>query len=324
MRFRFFVLHLFGLSSALLLTIDTVLHLTQAGGLCQTQSCQAVGEYVRFGETALLILGAAFFWCLWLLFFLASRLNRPFIWNLAALILLAALAFDGGLLGYQFVGLGLPCWLCIGVGAALFANLFSLAWVRQVWMIAFIGVVVWAGGFAANSTLNVVSQNNEPPDLQKTAFVSEPAQPVPSEQDYYLFFSLNCGHCLEVLANLSMSAPHEVNWHLCSLDSSAQGLRKLAWIRGQAAKGEDPFAMTLQSKHDKEQIAQEVPEAVQTAVRRAKEFFASQGYRGVPVLVFQEGRSKEVVLTGAGSIARFLMERKVVKEWVHPRRQQAG
>lgn len=324
MRFRFFVLHLIGLSSALLLTLDAILHLTQAGGLCQTKSCQAVGEYVRFGETALLILGAAFFWCLWLLFFLATRLNRPLIWHLAALLLLAALAFDGGLLGYQFVGLGLPCVLCIGVGAALFANLFSLAWVRQVWMIAFIGVVVWAGGFAANSTLNVAPQSCQPVELQKTAFVSEPAQPEPSDQDYYLFFSLNCGHCLEVLANLSMSAPHEVNWHLCSLDGSVQGLRKLAWIREQAAKGRDPFAMTIQSKQDKNQGAREVPEAVRTAVSRAKDFFVSQGHRGVPVLVVREGRSKEVVLTGARSIARFLQDRNVVKEWVHPRRQQAG
>jgi hypothetical protein len=324
MRFRFFVLHLLGLSSALLLTLDTVLHLTQAGGLCQTQSCQAVGEYVRFGETALLILGTAFFWCLWLVFFLATRLNRPFIWHLAALILLAALAFDGGLLGYQFMGLGLPCLLCIGVGAALLANLFSLAWVRQVWMIAFIGVVVWAGGFAANSTLNVAPKNHEPPDLQRTAFVSKSAQPVPSDQDYYLFFSLNCGHCLEVLANLSMSAPHEVNWHLCSLDGSAQGLRKLAWIREQAAKGKDPLAMTVQSKQDKKHEAQGVPEAVRTAVSRARDFFASQGYRGVPVLVVREGRGKEVVLTGARSIARFLMEQQVVEEWVHPKRQQAG
>ncbi len=328
MRFRHFILHCIGLASALVLTLDVVLYLSQAGGLCQTQSCQAVGEYVRIGETSLRIVGAAFFWVLWLVFFLATRVNKPIFWHLAALWLLGALAFDGGLLGYQFVGLKLQCWLCIGVGAALFANLFSLAWVRQSWMIPCIGLAVWIGGFAANSTLVVASEAGQPPrsgqiqSLERAAYVSSLAQGGRSNQDYYLFFSLNCGHCQEVLASLAMNAPFAVNWHLCSLDGSRQQLAKLAWVRKQAQMGTDPneniFYLTLKAKQDKALKADHIPDRIRNAVEQARDFFASRGYRGVPLLVAKEGRGREVVLTGTTNIARYLHQEEVVKQWARP------
>ena len=313
MRFRHFVLHCIGLASALALSLDVALHLAQAGGLCQTQSCQAVGEYVRFGETALLLLGAAFFWILWLIFFLATRLNRPVLWHLAAVLLLAALAFDGGLLGYQFMGLGMQCWLCLGVGAALLASLLSLAWVRQAGLIACMGIAVWLGGFAANSTLMVAPQA---PELEQTAFVSQPADA--SDQDYFLFFSLNCGHCLEVLANVARNTPQEVNWHLCSLDASPQGMAALSWIYERASQGKNAVFLTLQAKQKRKLQTAGIPEQVRSAVSQARKFFSARGYRGVPLLIAREGRGKEVILTGKRNIARFLRASEVVDKWVQP------
>jgi hypothetical protein len=328
MRFRHFILHCIGLASALILTVDVALYVSQTGGLCQTQSCQAVGEYVRFGEGALRLVGAAFFWVLWLVFFLATRVNKPIVWHLASLSLLGALAFDGGLLGYQFVGLQLQCWLCIGVGAALFANLFSLAWVRQSWMIPCIGIAVWMGGFAANATLVVApkavqtSQASQIQSLEQSAFVSSLTQNGPSNRDYYLFFSFNCGHCQEVLASLAMNAPFAVNWHLCSLDGSGPQLAQLAWVRAQAEgdtdQKENIFFLTLKAKQEKAFMAEHIPDQIKTAVDQAREFFASRGYRGVPLLVAKEGRGREVVLTGTANIARYLYEEDVIKQWARP------
>ncbi|MDZ7759289.1 MAG: hypothetical protein U5L00_03420 [Desulfovermiculus sp.] len=315
MRFRHFILHLTGLVPALVLTIDILLQFTQAKSLCQTQACQAVGEYVRLGETNLLILGAAFFWVVWLLFFLSTRLNRPVFWHLAALVLLAALAFDGGLLGYQFMGLGLQCWLCVGVGAALFANLFSLAWVRKGWMIACIGVVVWMGGFAANSALIVAPQA---PQLQEAAFVSHNAPKDNPDIDFYFFFSLNCGHCTEIIINMAMNGQDKVNWHLCSLDSTDQNIRKLAWVKEQVEQGADPFVQILKAKGMKDVPVEEIPDAVQQAVGQAQAFFRHRGYRGVPLLVVQQGRNQELTLTGKSNIARFLWEQGVVTKWMQP------
>ena len=315
MRFRHFVLHCIGLLSALVLTADVILQLTQAKGLCQTQSCQAVGEYVRFGETNLLIMGAAFFWFVWLLIFLAARLNRPILWHLAALILLAALAFDGGLLGYQFMGLGLQCWLCVGVGAALFANLFSLAWVRKAWMIALIGVVVWMGGFAANSALVITPRT---PQLQEAVFVDHQASKDNPGIDCYLFFSLNCGHCTEIILNMAMNGRDKVNWHLCSMDSSKQNIKKLAWIKEQVRQGADPFMQILKAKGMKDVPVEQVPESVQRAVRQARAFFGLRGFRGVPLLIAQQGKGQELTMTGTSNIARFLWEQGVVTNWMKP------
>jgi hypothetical protein len=279
--------------------------------LCQTQSCQAVGDYVRIGETSLLLLGAAFFWVLWLVFFLATRLNKPVLWHMAGLALMAALAFDGALLGYQFMGLGMQCVLCVAVGAALFANLLSLAWVRQAGLMVLIGLVVWLGGFAANSILVLTPAV---PELEQTAFVSQQGESSQSKRNYYLFFSLNCGHCQVVLANLAMSAPHAVNIHLCSLDDSPQAMAKLAWVQMQADKGKDPVSAVLELKQDRELGAGAIPGRIRESVGRAKKFFAARGYRGVPLLVAREGRGKEVVVTGSRAIARYLSEVQVVEK----------
>ena len=322
MRLRHFVLHFIGLTSALVLSVDIILQFTQAKSLCQSQACQAVGEYVRFGETNLLILGATFFWILWLLFLLGTRLNKPVIWNLAALILLAALAFDGGLLGYQFMGLGLQCWLCVGVGAALFANLFSLAWVRKGWMMACIGMVVWMGGFAANSALVIAPQA---PQLQEAVFVSQQVSQKDNPGiDCYFFFSLNCGHCTEIIFNMVMNGRDKVNWHLCSLDRSEQNIKKLAWIKEQTEQGADAFTQILKAKGMKDVPIEEIPEAVQKAVGQAQAFFQHRGYRGVPLLLVQKGRGQELTLTGTSSIARFLWEQGVVTRWVQPERKTEG
>jgi len=316
MRFRHFILHVAGLGAALGVSIDAVLQITQAGGLCQTQSCQAVGDYVRFGETFLIIGGAVFFWSLWLLFFLATRLNRPFIWHLATLALFGALAFDGGLLGYQFMGLQMQCWLCIGVGVALAVNLFSLAWVRQAWMIACIGLVVWMGGFAANSTLHIIPQA---PQLDQAAFVAQETASQEARIQGYLFFSLHCGHCMEIVVNLAMHGTGKVDWHLCSLDRSFQDMRKLAWIKKQVDQGADPFVQVLKAKQMSNLPMSQVPQDVQEAVHRAKDFFAHRNYRGVPKLFVDMGQGQEMVLTGSSGIARFLVQQGVVSRWMEPK-----
>ena len=324
MMLRICILHLVAAAAALALTTDAVLHFSQGSGLCQTQACQAVGEYVRFGEFVLLLAGAGFFWLVWLLVSLGTRLNRPFIWHLLALSLFAALAFDGGLLGYQFMGLHMQCALCVGVGVALAVNLLALAWVRQAWMILLIGLVVWGGGFAANSVLNIAPRA---PKLATTAFADQPAkasaQSKNAQLDCYFYFSMNCGHCTEVLINLAMNKPDSVNWHMCSIDRSSQNLRKLTWIKEQVDQGGDLFVNILRAKKAKDLQSEKVGQEVQQSVRRARDFFTHRSFRGVPLLIVRQGVSKEMVLTGTGSIAQFLYRQGLIQQWMQPEELKA-
>ncbi len=128
------------------LSLEVLLQVVYASSLCTTTSCQVVGEYVKFGELALIKAGAAFFWLLWLLLFFAHRYDKKWLWGSITLLLFGALAFDGALLGFQFVGLKENCLICIGVGLALFTSLFMLARIQNSRLLAMLGIASGVAG----------------------------------------------------------------------------------------------------------------------------------------------------------------------------------
>ena len=111
--------------SAGVLSIEFWLQFQMGSSLCQTSACQAVAEFVRIGEPALVLFGSGFFWLLFVLALIGMVTSAKWIWTLIGVALFGALAFDGALIGYQFVGLGQKCYLCLAVGIALAVRFFE-------------------------------------------------------------------------------------------------------------------------------------------------------------------------------------------------------
>lgn len=301
------------LIAALGLSLELAMQYWLQSGICPSTDCALAGQSVRFGEQALVWAGAIFFWVLFGLCFYASRFPGQLAWNLALVLLLGALAFDGGLLGYQFLELNLVCWLCIAVALGLIIILVLISVVRRTVLVLCLGLAVWIGAGSANAVLLFPTQ---PPALEQTWFMQHKANNAEQELKLYLFFSLNCGHCSEVLANLARQDPQDANWYLCSLDQGGQNLRRLTYALEQQDK--EPFSVILEAKqmaNSKEIQALQVPDRLEERVQKAREFFRARGYRGVPLLVALQGDSRKVVLTGVMSIAQYLWEQGLVEEW---------
>ncbi|NLW80592.1 MAG: hypothetical protein GXY42_02815 [Desulfovibrionales bacterium] len=273
---------------------------------CTTSSCDVVGEYVRFGEGNLIKLGAMFLWFLWGLVFFGGRYDRKWIWGAATLLLFGALAFDGAILGFQFMGLKEKCALCIVVGCILFVCTCLFAWVRRSLSIAFLGVAVWCGGFVANAVLDL---NVVPPAIADTAFHSYENAPSNAPQ-HVLFFSLHCDHCSKILANLAVNAQElRGKWLLACTDNKEEDMYRLATFLTSNATAENPFLeiLRLESLDKVEPVP--VPDELRQTVRTARAYFKMKGYQGIPVMVVVERPGWEMALRGEINILEYLRVR---------------
>ncbi|WP_462324404.1 hypothetical protein [Desulfoplanes sp.] len=310
---------------ALTLTTDVYLQTTRHASLCITTSCQVVGEYVRFGELMLVKAGAIFFWVLWLLVFFAGRYDKKWLWGLVTLILMGALAFDGGLLGFQFMVLREHCQLCIGVGAALFVLTVLFAWVRRSWLVLLLGLSVWTGGFAANSILVF---STELPPLSETAFLTWPdSRNGTSERlipRYHLFFSLHCGHCSKVIANLAVNKADQADWTFHIMDSRDEDLERLSQILSANMTAENPFLEILHWESEETVPPIAIPDALREDIDKATTYFSSSGFRGVPLLIVDERPGVRIILSGASRIVGYLRQQGVIKHMINFGAQQLG
>jgi hypothetical protein len=191
----------------------------------------------------------------------------------------------------------------------------GLAWVRRSLGILLLALVVWSGGFAANTVLDIRSS---PPKLEQTAFLHHnPAGQEKSRLRLFLFFSLHCAHCSEVLFNLALNDPDGAEWNLCALDDNPVDLARLEAVRQGAASGKDPYRRILKAKAGRLEPAEAVPEEVRDPVDRAKKFLSMRGYESIPLLVAKEANpDKEVVVSGTRDIATYLWEKDLIRKWV--------
>ncbi len=302
------------LVSAAALTGDYYLKTRDQGGLCTTDACQLAAEQLRIPEIFLIMAGAYFFWGLWLLIFFGDRYQRPILWILVSLGLWGGLAFDGALLGYQYIGLGAPCQLCTGVGAALMAVLVCTAWSRRSWFILFVGLSVFASGFTANSLLTFQTQ---PPKLEETAFGSQLSESNADGPQLYLFFSLHCGHCRSVMKNVGYQpSAWKVDWHLSCVDRREQDLQKIAYALDQTRGNESLILKILEVEHRTDIPSVQIPEELREHAGKAGSYLRHKGYRGVPLLVAVEGPGRKTFVSGGRAIARYLYSQGLIQKWV--------
>jgi uncharacterized membrane protein len=293
-----------------LLSLEVWLQVAHQSSLCTTTSCQVVGEYVKFGELALIKAGAAFFWLLWLLLFFAHRYDKKWLWGSITLLLFGALAFDGALLGFQFVGLGEQCLICIGVALALFISLFLLARIQNSRLLALLGIAIWCGGFAANSVLNFSSKT---PPLEECSFYEWGGEEESKGPEMYLFFSLHCSHCAEVMANLAVNLPGQVRWRFVTTDGRDEDLQRLAHVLAAKNLEKNPFLEVLRIEAEEEVEPVEVPEGLEETIARARTYFVNNGFTGIPVLIARENARRQITLRGSNGIMEYLREKKMIR-----------
>lgn len=289
--------------SASFLSAEVWMQAIRHTSLCTTSSCDVVGEYVRFGEGNLIKMGAAFFWFLWGLVFFGGRYDKKWIWGSATLLLFGALAFDGAILGFQFMGLKEKCLLCIIVGTLLGVSLGLFSWGRRTVLTFLLGIAVWAGGFTANAVLDL---NVTPPAIVDTAFATWETSPDNAPQ-HVLFFSLHCDHCSKILANLSINAQTlPGKWHLACTDNKEDDLYRLATVLSSPGGKENLFLETLRVESLDKVDPVPVSDDLRQTVRTARAYFKMKGFQGIPVLVVMERPGWEMVLRGENNITEYL------------------
>lgn len=293
--------------AALLLSVEYWLQKAGYAGLCPTVGCEVVGTFIKYGEIVFIGLGVVFFWALSGLLFLGKRLDKPWVWGLAAVLLTAGLAFDGGILGFQRFGIQEACLLCYAVGASLFLILAAYGWMRRSLAVVVMGVAVWTAGFASQA-LFVFPERT--PDLRETVLTSFQAGQAQGPQLFY-FFSLHCPFCTHVLASLATHPPQDGEWHLIPLDTQPADQRKLAALLDHPKIDSNPFRAVLDIEQAPVPDVDILPRVAEAA-HKGSVFLRNSGYRGVPLLIVQEAPTRRVVLQGRDPILNYLLEKRLI------------
>ncbi len=309
--------------AATTLTTEIVLQTVAQTSLCGVASCRVVGEYIRFGELMLIQAGAVFFWFFFLFLLLAVRSPQIRFWHFTLLACLyGSMAFDGALLGFQFVHLKTYCLICIGVGLILFCVALSCAWWKKSWQVCLLACAVWASGFAASSILVWDSTGGEVAELEDSVLLKTDVAVSGDYPAYHLFFSLHCSHCTDLLTDLSLNndlLTGNGNWLLHPLDTEKKDVAKLTALTQVAEVQDNVFYAILKTKQ-LEEDGLPAPEAkIFDMAKKSRAFFTASGYKGIPLLIVQVNPSVTLAFQGNDVILKWLrgqelIERQAVRE----------
>ncbi len=167
-----------GALGTLYLLVETVLQLL-GKSICASEGCKVVSQFTRFGDLSMVLLGVA---ALSLLTVLAARSMRKasaFGDRVINVLLVAALAGEGFLSGYQLLHLHILCVFCVSVlGIYIVLGLLRvLAGHREV-----------LSGFGALLAVAAMLY----------LILPSGGDALPLDRKYVLFFSPDCKHCSEI------------------------------------------------------------------------------------------------------------------------------
>ncbi|WP_291322516.1 hypothetical protein [Desulfonatronospira sp.] len=309
------VLHAALILAALGLALDLIVRGTMGVSICPTEACRIVGEYVRIGESNLVLMGFIFFLILWLVYFFSRRYNRSWMWGLCTIMLLGAMSFDGCLMGFQFLVIMEPCLLCIIVACSLFAILALFALVRKKAFLFILGLSVWLAGGAAGGMLQPpaasVGDRSGLEDVGVIRWTHPDTQEWPR---FHFFFSLHCPHCTEILLRLAQEGPGPMNysWNFIPLDLESDDLKKIAALKEMDLSSENPFYKILLMEQQRDIPQVEIPGNLPEKIQQARFYFQSRGFRGVPTTVVQKSPDEKLILAGAAEALDYFRDRNII------------
>ena len=155
--------------------------------ICYTEGCKVVAQYVRFGDSSILIIGFLMFAALAALTALNLNSGRETFEKYINIILIAALASEGYFTGYQAFSIHVPCFFCL----TLFGLLFVLGVLRLL-----SGEREIVAGFAAMAVVF---------SLLYLVLPAGGAVHLPADEQFVLFYSKECKYCAEVIGEIEES-----------------------------------------------------------------------------------------------------------------------
>lgn len=310
---NFFLAVLFLSGTAL--TVEIALQIFGGTSLCGVSDCKVAGEYIRFGETVLVQAGAVFFWLFFLLAFLAVRYPSVTFWQFAVLAsLYGSVAFDGALLGFQFLQLKLFCKICAGVGVALLLTAISFACWKKSWRIFLLSLVVWISGFMANGLL-LWSDTGEIAKLEQSILIKI-ENSIGDYPKYHFFFSLHCGHCEDLLTDFSVNndlLTENGNWYFHPVDLEQDDIAKLSLLPEIPEVKNNIFYAILKVKQMQYRNLPMPEKKFFTVGKKAQAFFMAGGYSGIPLMIVRINPSVTLAFQGNEAIMKWLSGQKLIK-----------
>ena len=147
--------------------------------LCATEGCKVVSQVSRFGDLSMILLGVGVLSLLVVLAWRGMRSTSGFRDRIINVVLTAALAGEGFLVGYQLFRLHAVCVFCLSVlGIYVVLGLLRI--------LAGHGEVI--AGFGALAAVLVLF----------ALVLPAGGLSLPTDRKYVLFFSPDCKHCTEI------------------------------------------------------------------------------------------------------------------------------
>jgi len=290
------------LLAALALSVESYMQL-QGTSLCQTSACEVVGKYLQISEQILVAAGAGFFWILTILFFFAHRYPKQ-IGIYPFLILAVAMAFDGGLIGFQFFTIKQKCFLCLATASVLILVTFLYCIARKKTLIFFTCLLAWIGGFSANGIIDMPDPSGAYKQMAFYQRTAEQNEQHPAIKKTFVF-SMECPHCMEIIKELAEKNPKHTTWRLAAIDRDAVSLMKISKFMDLAAQSDNPFSLLTQIK--KESIEQySVNKSIKTKNKKTLSFLNNFNINSVPVLIVETSETERKLLIGSTAIQKTL------------------
>ncbi len=196
-RRRYRTISWIAFAGAALTGLQAMAILLQGEEVCLNEGCRIVGGLTRVPPLAFSLFGLGWFLVVALLMRSAAR-RAPWGMNWGMLLLLAGMAAEGALLGYQLFVARTLCAYCLAVFALVLAMNLAAGWGHVVAAGAVLAAALTAFS-ALDFGLFLPSTPGRPAIHGGTFAVRRCADPV---KELHLVFSSNCPHCEAVISAL--------------------------------------------------------------------------------------------------------------------------
>jgi hypothetical protein len=285
----------------LFLSIELISLLFGNGSICSTSSCRVAAETVRFGNHALVGVGAGYFFILTIL---SVKLNADKSYRrifLIELLILSGLAFDGAIIGFQYFNLASRCLICLTVAGLLLILMAVYASFKKSFYFFSAGLLVWISAVMANA---ILIGHQDTPTIKEISLWEYNKNDSEFPRNV-LLFSMRCPHCIEVLKVLESNPPTE-NWTLASIDRDPASLRLLSSLSNTAPDWKPSFAALINAKELHLQVQEKIFPEVDQYTKKTHLFYKNNGFKHVPQLLVQKNENQRIVLSGEEAIRDYI------------------
>lgn len=193
------------LVASLLIAAQIGYTLYQGSPLCLNGGCQVVEKLTRVSPLVFNVVGFFFFLVVyWGLYWARGEMRR--LPHFIKSLLLAALAVEAVLIGFQYLVAQTFCAYCLGILTFIILLNLLLGW-RQIVP----GFLVFAAATLAFASLDL--NQNAPGEQAFTAGVFASRPGLLKDPDNYLFYSSTCAHCEKVIAALKNNARATIHFN---------------------------------------------------------------------------------------------------------------